>query len=340
MEGGWPAVGGFLLCLTVNFLLQGRGNIFIISCSGFDQHRVDSAAFQALFDLKVCPATKVSTSTQDAQLQLLTSFLWITTNTAECISNNRLTVSAENLWLPDISIVEYMDVDQVPPGLTTYLSSQGRIITQGEWELLNTSKATPKMLMDSNLYDQIISYMANRCRPSLFISNLLVPSSFPVTIDTLSFFFLTAGNKNLASTTINYHFMPITLLLGYNVFLLMMNDLLPASGTPLISVDFALCLSLMVLSLLETIFISYLLHLATTQPPPMPRWLHFLLLHCTSPRTCCPAVPQKENMGLENKTQKQHLDSLWVQLSHMMDTLLFCLYLLFMATSITMVIVL
>ena len=54
----------------------------------------------------------------------------------------------------------------------------------------------------------------------------------------------------------------------------------------------------MVLSLLETIFISYLLHLATTQPPPMPRWLHSLLLYCTSPRTCCPAVLQKGNTGL------------------------------------------
>ena len=63
-------------------------------------------------------------------------------------------------------------------------------------------------------------------------------------------------------------------------------------------VYFALCLSLMVLSLLETIFISYLLDLATTQPPPMPRWLHFLLLHCTSPRTCCPTVPWKGNMDL------------------------------------------
>ena len=39
--------------------------------------------------------------------------------------------------------------------------------------------------------------MANRCRPSLFILNLLVPSSFPLTIDTLSFY-LTAGN-NLGS---------------------------------------------------------------------------------------------------------------------------------------------
>ncbi|OWK05992.1 hypothetical protein Celaphus_00012546 [Cervus elaphus hippelaphus] len=131
----------------------------------------------------------------------------------------------------------------------------------------------------------------------------------------------------------------------------------------------------MVLSLLETIFISYLLHLATTQPPPVPRWLHFLLLHCTNPRTCCPAVPQKGNTGLdhlpgvkepmelvgklpgpretelngcpgstrtqqEDKAQKQHLVSLWVQFSHMMDTWLFCLYLLFLATSIVTVIIL
>ena len=63
-------------------------------------------------------------------------------------------------------------------------------------------------------------------------------------------------------------------------------------------VYFALCLSLMVLSLLETIFITYLLHLATTQPPPMPHWLYSLLLHCTSPRTCCPTVPWKGNMDL------------------------------------------
>ena len=63
-------------------------------------------------------------------------------------------------------------------------------------------------------------------------------------------------------------------------------------------VYFALCLSLMVLSLLETIFITYLLHLATTQPPPMPRWLHSLLLRHASPRKCCPAVPQKENTSL------------------------------------------
>lgn len=67
---------------------------------------------------------------------------------------------------------------------------------------------------------------------------------------------------------------------------------------PTPAVSFALCLSLMVLSLLETIFITYLLHWATTQPPPMTQWLHALLLDCTNPRICCPPALWKENAGL------------------------------------------
>lgn len=42
----------------------------------------------------------------------------------------------------------------------------------------------------------------------------------------------------------------------------------------------------------------------------------------------------------EDEAQKQHLVGLWVQFSHMMDTLLFRLYLLFMATFVITVIVL
>ncbi|XP_036099411.1 5-hydroxytryptamine receptor 3C [Molossus molossus] len=453
MEGEWAPVQGFLLYLTVSLLLQGRGNTFIINCSRFDQYGVDPAVFQAVFDRKAFrPFINYSIPTHvnisftlsailevDAQLQLLTSFLWISLmwdnpfirwNPEECVNINKLTVSAENLWLPDIFIMESMDVDRAPPELAAYVSSEGRIKynrplkvtsicnldifyfpfdqqnctftftsflytvdsmllgmdkevweitdtsrniiqTQGEWELVGINKATQKMLVGSSVYDQIMFYVAIRRRPRLYVINLLVPSGFLVAIDALSFY-LPAESETRAP-------FKITLLLGYNVFLLMMNDLLPASGTPLISVYFALCLSLMVLSLLETIFITYLLHLATTQPPPMPQWLHSLLLHCTSPRKCCPTAPQKGNKGLgltptqlpglkepvelvgkvpgpreaelngcpgstrgqqEDEAQKQHLVSLWLQFSHMMDTLLFRLYLLFMATSIITVIIL
>ena len=69
--------------------------------------------------------------------------------------------------------------------------------------------------------------MAIRRRPTLYAINLLVHSSFLFTIKALSFY-LPVESENHAS-------FKMTLLLGYNVFLLMMNDLLPASGTPLIS---------------------------------------------------------------------------------------------------------
>ncbi|XP_006884124.1 PREDICTED: 5-hydroxytryptamine receptor 3C-like [Elephantulus edwardii] len=447
MQRWWLLLRGFSLCLTVSLLLQGRGDTFTINCSGFDRNGVDPAAFQAVFARKAFrPVLNYSIPTHvnisftlsailevNAQLQLLTSFLWmdliwdnpfISWNPKDCVGINKLTISAENLWLPDIFIVESMDVDKTPSGLTVYVSSEGRIKygkptrltsicnldifyfpfdqqnctftfssflytvdsmllgmvkevweitdtsrdviqTQGEWELLGINKATPKMFVGSNLYDQIVFYVAIRRRPILYVINLLVPSSFLVAIDALSFF-LPAESENRAP-------FKITLLLGYNVFLLMMNDLLPASGTPLISVYFALCLSLMVVSLLETIFITYLLHVATTQPPPMPQWLHSLLLHCSSPTKCCCGEPQRGNKdegltstclpGLkepvelvgkmsssaeaeparaqqEHEAQKQHLVDLWVQFSHVMDTLLFRLYLLFMASSIITIIVL
>nr|XP_012592495.1 5-hydroxytryptamine receptor 3C-like [Microcebus murinus] len=450
MERGWLHEKGFLLCFILHLLLQGRGDTFTINCSGFDQNGVDPAAFQAVFDRKAFrPVTNYSVPTHvnisftlsailkvDAHLQLMTSFLrlsmmwhnpFIRWNPDECGGIKKLSIATENLWLPDMFIQEFMNVDRTPSGLMAYVNSEGQtkynkpmrvdticnldifyfpfdeqnctlsfssfaytvenmilstetevqelsntsrnlIQSKGEWVLLGITQRAIKMTVSSNQYDQIIFYVAIRRRPRLYIINLLVPSGFLVAIDALSFY-LPAESEIRAP-------FKMTLLLGYNVFLLMMNDLLPASGTPLISVYFALCLSLMVLSLLETVFITYLLHLATTQPLPMPGWLHSLLLHCTCPRKCCPTAPHKGNEGLglppdqlpgvkepevlagqmlgpreaeargsgwtraqrEQEAQKQHRVELWVQFSHMMDTLLFRLYLLFMASSIFTVI--
>ncbi|XP_066097338.1 5-hydroxytryptamine receptor 3C-like [Saccopteryx bilineata] len=456
MERGWLHGEGQLLCFILHLLLQGspgRGDTVAINCSGFDQQGVDPAAFQAVFDKKAfLPVTNNSGPTHvnisftlsailevDAQLQLMTSFLWLNMiwynpfirwNPEECGDIRKLSIAAEKLWLPDIFIQEFMDVDQTATGLMVYVDSEGYmrydkpmkvisicnldifyfpfdvqnctltfssytytvedmvlgllkevqeisntsqslIQSKGEWVLLSIHQRTVKMTVDTSQYDQIIFYVAIRRRPSLYVINLMVPSGFLVAIDALSFY-LPTESENRAP-------FKMTLLLGYNVFLLMMNDILPDTGTPLISVYFALCLSLMVLSLLETIFITYLLHLVTTRPPPMPQWLHSLFLHCTSPMKCCPTAPQKGNKGLgltpahlpglnepmalvgkvpgppeselngfpestrvqqEDEAQKQHLVSLWVQFSHMMDTLLFRLYLLFLATTIITVTVL
>ncbi|XP_012366068.2 5-hydroxytryptamine receptor 3E isoform X2 [Nomascus leucogenys] len=440
-----------LLHLTHSMSTTGRGVTFTINCSGFGQHGADPTALNSMFNRKPFrPATNISVPTQvnisftmsaildvNEQMHLLSSFLWlemvwdnpfISWNPEECEGITKMSMAAKNLWLPDIFIIELMDVDKTPKDLTAYVSNEGRIRykkpmkvdsicnldifyfpfdqqnctltfssflytvdsmlldmekevweitdasrnilqTHGEWELLGINKATAKLSRGGNLYDQIVFYVAIRRRPSLYVINLLVPSGFLVTIDALSFYLpVKSGNRVPFK---------ITLLLGYNVFLLMMSDLLPTCGTPLIGVYFALCLSLMVGSLLETIFITHLLHVATTQPPPLPQWLHCLLLHCTSPGRCCPSAPQKGNKDLgltpthlpgvkepevsagqmpgpgeaeltggsewtraqrEHKAQKQHSVELWVQFSHVMDTLLFRLYLLFMASSIVTII--
>eukprot|EP00069_Balaena_mysticetus_P017208 bmy_10432T0 len=431
--------------LSQSLLSTGRGDNFTITCSGFDQHGVDPAAFQAVFDRKAFrPVTNFSIPTHvhisftlsanlevDTHLQLMTSFLWLNVmwynpflrwNPVECGGIRKLSVAAENL----------MDMDQTPSGLMAYVNSddhieyskpmqvtsicnldistsllmnrtapsppalsstqnmvlgmeqdvqeilktsQNVVWSKGEWVLQGIRQRMMKMTVGTNEYDQIIFYAQAQPLVPRVIS-LLVPSSFLIAIDALSFY--------LPAESESYAPFKMTLLMGYNVFLLMMlNDLLPASGNPLISrpnfppgVYFALCLSLMVLRLLETIFITDLLHLATTQPPPRPRWLRSLLLHCTSPRKHCPAVPQKGNTGLgrspahlpgargvggkvpgpreaelngcpgsaraqqEDEAQKQHSVSLWLQFSHMMDSLLFHLYLLFLVTSIVTVIIL
>ena len=71
--------------------------------------------------------------------------------------------------------------------------------------------------------------VAIRRRPTLYVINLLVPSSFLVAIDALSFY-LPAESENRAP-------FKMTLLLGYNVFLLNISDLLPATGTSLFSMS-------------------------------------------------------------------------------------------------------
>uniref|UniRef100_A0A7N4PZG6 5-hydroxytryptamine receptor 3E n=1 Tax=Sarcophilus harrisii TaxID=9305 RepID=A0A7N4PZG6_SARHA len=423
----------------------GRSDAYTINCSGFHLNGVDPAAFQPVFDRKAFrPVINSSIPTLvnisftlsaildvDAQIQLLTSFLWvwdnpfIRWNPEECGGLKKISVAAKNLWLPDIFIIEFMDVDQTPPSLSAYVYSSGRIKydkpmkvtsicnldifyfpfdqqnctltfssflytvdnlllgmekevweitdnsrsvirTQGEWELLGINKATPKLIVGSSLYDQIMFYVTIRRRPRLYIINLLVPSGFLIAIDALSFF-LPAEGGNRAP-------FKMTLLLGYTVFLLMMNDLLPPSGTPLISVYFALCLSLMVVSLLESIFLTYLLNLVTTQPPPMPRWLHSLLLRYLRATDCYKKRPQKETKGSgpslvhlpglmepvvmaawvpgssetspngDPGSKRLPLESsavnLWRKFCHILDSLLFWLYLLFMSSSLITIIAL
>uniref|UniRef100_A0A2K5Z2G5 5-hydroxytryptamine receptor 3D n=1 Tax=Mandrillus leucophaeus TaxID=9568 RepID=A0A2K5Z2G5_MANLE len=94
-----------------------------------------------------------------------------------------------------------------------------------ECVLLGIYQRAIKVTMATNQYEQAIFYVVIRCRhrPSPYVVNFLVPSAILVAIDILSFY--------LPLESRNYAPLKTTVLLGYSVFLLMMNDLLPATGT-------------------------------------------------------------------------------------------------------------
>ncbi|KAM6160958.1 5-hydroxytryptamine receptor 3E-like [Erethizon dorsatum] len=336
---GLPGLPGPAACnnLTRLVFTTGQGRSFAINCSGFGEYGADPAVLDSGFGRNFFPPVisfavpiRVKISfTITAILDVVWDNPLLRWRPEECEGVTKMSVAARNLWLPDIFIIEFTEVEKTPRGLTAFVSNEGRVRYQkpmkvaslcnldifyfpfdqqnctltfrshlytadnlllgmgkevweieaasrntiqvrGEWELLNITKATPKMSLGANLHDQIVFYVAIRRRPRLYVLHLLVPSGFLVAIDALSFY-LRAENMHRAP-------FKVALLLGYNAFLLLMNDLLPFGGHALISVYFALCLSLMVAGLLETIFVTHLLHQTPTQPPRLPRWLRSRLL--------------------------------------------------------------
>ncbi|XP_041791270.1 5-hydroxytryptamine receptor 3A-like [Chelmon rostratus] len=170
--------------------------------------------------------------------------------------------------------------------------------TMGEWELLDISAHTfSQGFVDGQQVDQLAFHIRVRRRATLYVVNLLIPSCFLITVDLFSFL--------LPPQTVDRSSFKMTLILGYTVFLLIMNDLLPITGNsiPLINVFFSLCLALMVASLLETILITNLLS-GSTNFSPIPRWIQVFVLQILGYLVCLPMKTQ-ESSGIGSADMKR-----------------------------------
>ncbi|XP_073699888.1 5-hydroxytryptamine receptor 3C-like [Garra rufa] len=156
----------------------------------------------------------------------------------------------------------------------TFKSSLEAMTTKGEWELVDMLAEKPTIPPHemNNSRDMLTYYIVLRRRATLYVVNLLIPSCFLITVDLFSFL--------LPPQSVDRSAFKMTLILGYTVFLLLMNDLLPVTGNnlPLINAFFSLCLALMVASLLETILIINI-QCGSTHYGPLPRWAKVLFLN-------------------------------------------------------------
>ncbi|XP_040897265.1 5-hydroxytryptamine receptor 3A-like [Toxotes jaculatrix] len=145
------------------------------------------------------------------------------------------------------------------------------LMTKGEWELADIESAQNSLEITEGSYSEIKFFIILRRRPVLYVVNLLIPSCFLITLDLFSFL--------LPPQCVDRSAFKMTLILGYTVFLLLMNELLPVTGntTPLINVLFSVSLALMVASLLETVFITNI-QFSSSQYSAVPHWLSVLVL--------------------------------------------------------------
>ncbi|XP_042605511.1 5-hydroxytryptamine receptor 3A-like [Cyprinus carpio] len=182
----------------------------------------------------------------------------------------------------------------VEPVEVTLRNSLSVMKTKGEWELVNMLAEKPLILPEelNKTFDTLIYHVVLSRRPTMYVVNLLIPSCFLIALDLFSFL--------LPPQNVDRSAFKMTLILGYTVFLLLMNDLLPVTGNtlPLINVFFSLCLALMVASLLETILITNI-QCGSTHYGPLPSWAKMLFLNYLAKLVCLSKKPSDQNCDPE-----------------------------------------
>uniref|UniRef100_A0A674NYS0 Uncharacterized protein n=1 Tax=Takifugu rubripes TaxID=31033 RepID=A0A674NYS0_TAKRU len=160
--------------------------------------------------------------------------------------------------------------------------------TNGEWDLADIQAVPFTLSLGEDDYSEIKYFLILRRKPLNYVVNLLIPSCFLVTIDIFSFM--------LPPHSVDRSSFKMTLILGYTVFLLIMNDLLPVTGnqTPLINVFFSVSLALMVASLLETVLITHIQ--LSSSHGAIPDWLRTLVLQYMAILVCLPPLKKKRTV--------------------------------------------
>ncbi|XP_041657763.1 5-hydroxytryptamine receptor 3B [Cheilinus undulatus] len=131
---------------------------------------------------------------------------------------------------------------------------QKEFMNDGEWELLSVPSRYWQIHQDDTDYAQIQFNVLIRRRPLLYVVGLLIPSIFLMLVDVISFYLPLDSGTRIA--------FKISILLGYTVFRVNLTDELPSTAvrTPLIGVFFAVCMALLMLSLIKSILVVKLLH--------------------------------------------------------------------------------
>ncbi|KAM9358371.1 uncharacterized protein ABDE67_003862 [Symphorus nematophorus] len=271
-----------VLFLFISLLMHALCSSIMLNCSRPDPPSL-LEALRPVFNLSsIRPVMNQSTPTNVSMTFILFGILgvfwrneFVGWDPEQC-GSSAITVPRKLLWVPDVVINEFMEKNSAPFVPYTYLYSDGFVYDE-----------------------QPVKVVSVRRRATLYVVNLLIPSCFLITVDLLSFL--------LPPQAVDRSLFKMTLILGYTVFLLIMNDLLPitANTIPLMNVFLSLCLGMMVASLLETILVTNLL-CGSAHYSPVPRWVRVFVLHILGRLVRLPPKPRDlEDTVIQNPAAQE-----------------------------------
>ncbi|XP_039509908.1 5-hydroxytryptamine receptor 3A-like isoform X1 [Pimephales promelas] len=217
------------------------------------------------------------------------------------------------------------------------LSSKKAFQTQGEWELLsiNISKGQADTIGD--IQDQLIYTITIRRRPLLYVIIFLMPVFYFLVLDVASFFIDSSGGEKLG--------FKVTLLLSISVLLLLLKDMLPstASSIPLIGIYCVVIFAVMGISVLETIFVNFLMAKgnqtfsveameSTSAPSDTVKGPSDSVADSTEEQPYTPEAILKqilvEFQAVAHQNQKKKKPLSWTRVAKIIDVIFFFLYLI------------
>ncbi|XP_044125222.1 5-hydroxytryptamine receptor 3A-like [Bufo gargarizans] len=141
---------------------------------------------------------------------------------------------------------------------------------KAEWSLKEVNIIHLNISKFGEEWSKVIYQVLIRRAPILYVINLIIPACLLVIVDAASMFIPMEGGERLG--------FKITVVLGFSVLLLILNDFLPnTDNPPILGVFCMVCLLIMIVSIIDSIFISYMLYLSAVKPE-VPQWLKLWVL--------------------------------------------------------------
>ncbi|XP_063800311.1 5-hydroxytryptamine receptor 3A-like [Pseudophryne corroboree] len=168
-------------------------------------------------------------------------------------------------------------------------NTQDIFVSKGEWSLLDISVSNTTLWSEGSGYSQVIFTISLQRTPLIYILNIFIPACIFVLLDIISVF-IHIGN----GSRLNFK---VTVILGFSVLLLILNDILPSSDKPpVLGIFCCVCLAVMVVSIMSTIATSYMLMLSETQPH-VPGWIKFLIIRHLARILCFRVQSSKQDQA-------------------------------------------